>query len=150
MDHGPFNAVELLQQIGSHAFVSRHILRDTFSSDERPIEEWEEFAPFAEQSKLNREIVAEKKAIEQVVVAEAQGHARQDADRRRRTGAHPGVGRRLVPQGPRRSQRRHRGRFGSGDQRRIRRRAQGRKARKRAGAPRRRPGPAVSPCFQAG
>jgi hypothetical protein len=73
MDHGPFNAVELLQQIGSHAFVATNILRDTYSSDEKPIEEWEEFAPFAEQSQLNREIVAEKKAIEQVVVEEAKG-----------------------------------------------------------------------------
>jgi len=71
MDHGPFNAVELLQQIGSHAFMAAHVLRDTYSGDERPIEEWEEFASFAEHSKLNREIVAEKKAIEQVVVAEA-------------------------------------------------------------------------------
>jgi hypothetical protein len=71
MDHGPFNAVELLQQIGSHAFMAEHVLRDTFSGDERPIEEWEEFSQFAEHSKLNREIVAEKKAIEQVVVAEA-------------------------------------------------------------------------------
>jgi eukaryotic-like serine/threonine-protein kinase len=71
MDHGPFNAVELLQQIGSHAFMAEHVLRDSFSGDERPIEDWEEFASFAEHSKLNREIVAEKKAIEQVVVAEA-------------------------------------------------------------------------------
>ena len=74
MDHGPFNAVELLQQIGSHAFVSSNILRDTYSNDEKPIEEWEEFASFAEHSQLNREIVAEKKAIEQVVVAEAKGN----------------------------------------------------------------------------
>jgi eukaryotic-like serine/threonine-protein kinase len=73
MDHGPFNAVELLQQIGSHAFESKHILRDTLSGDEKPIEEWKEFAPFAEHAKINREIVAEKKAIEQVVVAEAKG-----------------------------------------------------------------------------
>jgi hypothetical protein len=71
MDHGPFNAVELLQQIGSHAFMAEHVLRDTFSGDERPIEEWQEFSSFAEHSKLNREIVAEKKAFEQVVVAEA-------------------------------------------------------------------------------
>jgi len=74
MDHGPFNAVELLQQIGSHAFEAKHVLRDTFSSDERPIEDWEEFAAFAEHSKLHREIVAEKKAIQQVVVAEAKGN----------------------------------------------------------------------------
>lgn len=73
MDHGPFNAVELLQQIGSHSFEGRHILRETLSGDEKPIEEWKEFAPFAEHAKINREIKAEKKAIEQVVVAEAKG-----------------------------------------------------------------------------
>jgi hypothetical protein len=73
MDHGPFNAVELLQQIGSHAFEGRHILRETLSGDEKPIEEWKEFAPFAEHAKINRDIKAEKKAIEQVVVAEAKG-----------------------------------------------------------------------------
>jgi hypothetical protein len=73
MDHGPFNAVELLQQIGSHAFEGKHTLRDALSGDEKPIEEWKEFAPFAEHAKINREIVAEKKAIEQVVVAEAKG-----------------------------------------------------------------------------
>ncbi|HKQ69445.1 MAG TPA: hypothetical protein VJT73_08905 [Polyangiaceae bacterium] len=71
MDHGPFNAVELLLQIGSHAFEGPNTLRDTFSNEEKAIEEWDEFAPFAQHSKLNREIVAEKKAIEQVVVAEA-------------------------------------------------------------------------------
>jgi hypothetical protein len=73
MDHGPFNAVELLQQIGSHAFEGKNTLRDVLSGDEKPIEEWKEFAPFAEHAKINREIVAEKKAIEQVVVAEAKG-----------------------------------------------------------------------------
>ncbi len=71
MDHGPFNAVELLQQIGSHAFHAKHVLRDTFSSEERPIAEWDEFKPFAEHSKLHREIRAEKRAIERVVKAEA-------------------------------------------------------------------------------
>jgi hypothetical protein len=73
MDHGPFNAVELLTQIGTHAFEGHHVLRDTVSSDELPIEEWEEFAPFAEHAKLHREIVAEKKAIARVVVEEAKG-----------------------------------------------------------------------------
>ena len=73
MDHGPFNAVELLQQIGSHSFEGKNILRDALSGDEKPIEDWKEFAPFAEHAKINREIVAEKKAIQQVVVAEAKG-----------------------------------------------------------------------------
>jgi hypothetical protein len=73
MDHGPFNAVELLQQIGSHAFEGDHVLRDTFTNDDKPIADWPEFAPFAEQSKLNRDIVAEKHAHQQVAVAEAKG-----------------------------------------------------------------------------
>jgi hypothetical protein len=73
MDHGPFNAVELLQQIASHKFLGKHVLRDSYSGDEKPIAEWDEFSQFAEQSKLNREIVAEKKAIDRVVVAEAKG-----------------------------------------------------------------------------
>jgi hypothetical protein len=70
MDHGPFTAVELLQQIASHTFEEQHILVDTFSNDERPMTEWEEFSQFCEQAKLNREIVAEKKEIEKSVVAE--------------------------------------------------------------------------------
>jgi hypothetical protein len=71
MDHGPFTAVELLQQIASHAFVESDVLRDSFSNDERPIRDWDEFAPFAEQSRLNRDIKAEKEALERVVVQES-------------------------------------------------------------------------------
>jgi hypothetical protein len=76
MDHGPFSAVELLQQIGSHTFEEDHVLRDAFSNDERPIKDWEEFAPFAEQAKLHREVVAEKKELERAVVAETRGNRR--------------------------------------------------------------------------
>lgn len=70
MDHGPFSAVELLQQIATHGFVEADVLRDNFSQDERVIRDWEEFAPFAEQARLNRDIKAEKEAIERVVVEE--------------------------------------------------------------------------------
>jgi hypothetical protein len=63
MDHGPFTAVELLQQIGSHAFVSDDILRDAIGGEQMPIAEWEEFAPFAEQASLLRERRAEEKAV---------------------------------------------------------------------------------------
>lgn len=73
MDHGPFSAVEALQQIASGSFTNEHVLRDVFSSEERFIKDWDEFAPFAEQAKLNRDIVKEKKALEAVVVAEKQG-----------------------------------------------------------------------------
>lgn len=73
MDHGPFSAVELLQQIASAQFTSDNVLRDTFSGEERFIKDWDEFSPFAEQSQLNRDIVQEKKALDAVVVAEKRG-----------------------------------------------------------------------------
>lgn len=71
MDHGPFSAVELLQQIASHTFVDGDVVRDSLSNDERAIKDWDEFAPFAEHAKLHREIRAEKAAIDRVVVQEA-------------------------------------------------------------------------------
>ncbi|HEY1956759.1 MAG TPA: hypothetical protein VGH28_14165 [Polyangiaceae bacterium] len=70
MDHGPFSAVELLQQITSNQFSGDHGLRDEISGQSRPIKEWEEFAPFAEQAALKREIVAEKKEVARVVEEE--------------------------------------------------------------------------------
>jgi hypothetical protein len=71
MDHGPFSAVELLQQIATHTFVDADILRDSLSNDERTIKDWEEFAPFAEHARLHRDIKAEKAAIDRVVVQES-------------------------------------------------------------------------------
>lgn len=71
MDHGPFSAVELLQQIASHAFNEDDAVRDTLSQEEQPIHDWAEFAPFAEQAKIHRDIRAEKDAIERVVVQES-------------------------------------------------------------------------------
>lgn len=63
MDHGPFNAVELLQQIASHVFVASHVLRDEVAGESRPIGEYPQFAPFAEHANMHREIVAEKRAV---------------------------------------------------------------------------------------
>jgi hypothetical protein len=70
MDHGPFSAVELLQQIASNSFTADDTLRDELSGQSRPINEWEEFSPFAQQAGLKREIVAEKKAVARVERAE--------------------------------------------------------------------------------
>lgn len=70
MDHGPFNAVELLQQIASNSFLEHDYLRDALSAQERMIKDWEEFAPFAEHARIHRDIKAEKAAIERVVVQE--------------------------------------------------------------------------------
>ncbi len=63
MDHGPFSAVELLQQIASHAFEGADGLRDEISGQQMPISDWEEFAPFATQAGLLREKRAEEKAV---------------------------------------------------------------------------------------
>jgi eukaryotic-like serine/threonine-protein kinase len=63
MDHGPFTAVELLQQIASHAFTGKSGLRDEVSGRQMPIAEWEDFAPFAEQAQLFRDKRAEEKAV---------------------------------------------------------------------------------------
>lgn len=71
MDHGPFSAVELLQQIATHTFVDSDVIRDALSKEERSIKDWDEFAPFAENARLHRDIKAEKAAIERVVVQES-------------------------------------------------------------------------------
>lgn len=70
MDHGPFSAVELLQQVTSNAFRHDDGLRDEISGQTKPIGEWEEFAPFADQARLHREIADEKKEVAAVVEQE--------------------------------------------------------------------------------
>jgi hypothetical protein len=71
MDHGPFNAVELLQQIGTHSFVDSDVLRNNSTREERPIADWPDFAPFAEHAKLHRDIAEEKAAINRGVAQES-------------------------------------------------------------------------------
>src|SRR5439155_10086372 len=71
--NGPFTAVELLQQIASNTFVGEDGLRDEISGQNEPIKEWEEFAPFTEQTQLKREVVAEEKAVVRAVAAEKKG-----------------------------------------------------------------------------
>jgi len=70
MDHGPFTAVELLQQITSNQFTLVDIIRDELSGQSRSIAEWEEFSPFAKQAEIRREVVAEKKAVIEVEKSE--------------------------------------------------------------------------------
>jgi hypothetical protein len=75
MDHGPFNAVELLQQIASHKFVGKDILRDELTGGAKPIDEWEEFAPFAEHARMHRDIQQEKREVAKVEKAEKKAGA---------------------------------------------------------------------------
>jgi hypothetical protein len=70
MDHGPFSAVELLQQIASHNFVGKDRLRDDHRGVNKTIDEWEEFAPFAEHARRHRDIAHEKRAVASVERAE--------------------------------------------------------------------------------
>lgn len=70
MDHGPFTAVELLQQIATGSFLGDQVLRDTLTLEEHEIKEWEAFAPFAEQAKLNIDQEKERKALDRVVAKE--------------------------------------------------------------------------------
>jgi hypothetical protein len=71
MDHGPFTAVELLQQIASHSFTHDDVLRDANTKEERSIGNWPDFAPFAEHARLHRDIAAEKAAIDHGVAQES-------------------------------------------------------------------------------
>lgn len=75
MDHGPFNAVELLQQIASHKFTGKDILRDELTGGSKSIDEWDEFAPFAEHARIHRDIIKEKKEVAQAEHAEKQAGA---------------------------------------------------------------------------
>jgi hypothetical protein len=72
MDHGPFTAVELLQQIASSSFEADNELRDTLTSEQRPIADWEEFSPFATQAALGRRAESERFELEAGVAAERQ------------------------------------------------------------------------------
>jgi hypothetical protein len=70
MDHGPFTAVELLQQIATGSFREEHFLRDVLSKDERQVADWEQFAPFAEQARLTRAVDSERKQLHATVQKE--------------------------------------------------------------------------------
>jgi eukaryotic-like serine/threonine-protein kinase len=70
MDHGPFSAVELLQQIATGSFREEHFLRDVLSKDERQIADWEQFAPFAQQARLTRAVDTERKQLDATVQKE--------------------------------------------------------------------------------
>ena len=75
MDHGPFSAVELLQQIASNQFVGEDILRDELTGVSQKIDEWDEFSPFAQHAGMHRNIAQEKKEVAKVESAEKKAGA---------------------------------------------------------------------------
>jgi hypothetical protein len=71
MDHGPFTAVELLQQIASHTFEEDDIVRDSIDKTDLSIKESADFAPFARHARMGRQEKAEKAALEASVAKES-------------------------------------------------------------------------------
>ncbi len=71
MDHGPFAAVELLQQIASDSFEETDLIRDTIDQTEMSIADSPEFSPFARHARMGRHEKAEKVALAQAVVSES-------------------------------------------------------------------------------
>src|SRR5690606_22914344 len=59
MDHGPFRAVELLQQIASHTFEEEDLVKDSVDKTEMLIKESRDFAPFARHARMGRHEKAE-------------------------------------------------------------------------------------------
>jgi len=70
MDHGPFRAVELLQQIASHAFEEDDQLR-VGSQEAVPLVTHPDFGAFARHARLHRHEKAEKAALVQATIAES-------------------------------------------------------------------------------
>ncbi|MBM4358175.1 MAG: hypothetical protein FJ096_08690 [Deltaproteobacteria bacterium] len=70
MDHGPFTAVELLHQIATRHFDGGHALVDSLTKDERPLADWPDFAPFAEQAARSVAVEQERKDLAAQVSAD--------------------------------------------------------------------------------
>lgn len=71
MDHGPFSAVELLQQIASHTFEEDDIVKDQIAGSESALKDSADFGQFARHARMGREEKAEKAALEASVAEES-------------------------------------------------------------------------------
>jgi hypothetical protein len=71
MDHGPFAAVELLQQIASHSFEEDDLIRDTVDKTEMLLRESPDFAAFGRHARMGRHEKAEKVALAHAVKSES-------------------------------------------------------------------------------
>jgi hypothetical protein len=71
MDHGPFAALELLQQIASHTFEEADVLRDSLTGSQTAIRDHRDFAPFARHARLGRQEKQEKAALVASVAEES-------------------------------------------------------------------------------
>ena len=71
MDHGPFSAVELLQQVASHTFEENDLVRDSVTGSTFAIRESADFAPFARHARMGRHEKAERAALHAAVAQES-------------------------------------------------------------------------------
>lgn len=71
MDHGPFRAVELLQQIASHTFEEDDIVKDAVDQNEQAIKDSTDFSQFARHARMGRQEKAEKAAFDASVAQES-------------------------------------------------------------------------------
>ncbi|MGZ3418981.1 MAG: hypothetical protein ACXVEE_14005 [Polyangiales bacterium] len=63
MDHGPFAAIELLQQIASDTFKPTDLLKDTHTNTDVIIKDHPEFSRFAHHAQLKRDHIKEQKDV---------------------------------------------------------------------------------------
>ncbi len=71
MDHGPFSALELLQQIASHTFLEDDVIRDSVAGTELAIKDSSDFAPFARHARMGRHEKEERAALQAAVAQES-------------------------------------------------------------------------------
>lgn len=75
MDHGPFSAVELLQQVASHTFEEEDVVRDAVTGTEFTIRDSADFGPFARHARMGRHEKAERAALHASVAKESRSTA---------------------------------------------------------------------------
>lgn len=63
LDHGPFSARELIEQIAKGEVRGEHALSNMDTGERKPVVEYPQFVEFAEQNRLKRQEQAERDAI---------------------------------------------------------------------------------------
>lgn len=74
LDHGPFTIRELVKLIVDGEVLPNHELLNMSSNDRKPVEEWEDFAPFVEQYKLRKAEADHEAALEKSTKIERSGN----------------------------------------------------------------------------
>ncbi|MBI2895422.1 MAG: serine/threonine protein kinase [Deltaproteobacteria bacterium] len=75
LDHGPFNARELMQQIMRGEVLEEHVLVNMDTGERKKLREWHEFKAFAEEYKVRKAKQDAQEALARVVTSEKRGLA---------------------------------------------------------------------------